>query len=83
MKLTKSQLRKIIRKELNEAVRGRQRGHLERETERAAEREVADADAAEIQQAVGQDFQVAVRMLEGRYQITVAKKRYTGERPPL
>ena len=73
MKLTQSQLQKIIREELNEAVRGKQRAHLEREAERVVAKELALADAAEIEEALGSRFRVTMRELEGRYQITVAK----------
>jgi hypothetical protein len=77
MKITKKQLKQIIKEELNEYSQ-KQRGHEARDAVRGKQREKKEQEAKEIQQALGLKYEVHVRMLEGRYQITV-HRAYTGE----
>ena len=72
MKLTKQQLKQIIKEELNE-ISGKQKAHIARQKKQQEERAKKDAEAQELIQLIGKEWDVNVRMLEDRYQITVSK----------
>tara|TARA_R110002074_G_C12371769_1_gene651565 strand:+ start:461 stop:703 length:243 start_codon:yes stop_codon:yes gene_type:complete len=77
MKITKAQLKQVITEELNE-ISGKQRAHDERVAAQKTQRAAKEAEAEELRQLLGYDWDVNVRMLEDRYQLTV-NKAYTGE----
>ena len=77
MKITKTQLKQIIKEELNE-ISSKQRAHDERVSAQMEARAAKDTEAAELRQVLGSGWEVNVRMLEDRYQITV-HRAYTGE----
>jgi len=70
MKLTKQKLKQIIKEELNE-ISKKQRAHEERLTRQMAQKKEKELEAEHIRQQLGSGWEVIVRMLEGRYQITV------------
>lgn len=76
MKITRKQLHKIIEEELNE-ISGKQRAHDDRMAQQKNQRVAKQAEADELQQVLGYDWKVNLRMLEDRYQITV-NRAYTG-----
>jgi hypothetical protein len=76
MKITRKQLHKIIIEELNE-ISPKQRAHDDRMAQQKDQRTVKQAEADELQQVLGYDWKVNLRMLEDRYQITV-NRAYTG-----
>jgi len=84
MKITKQQLKQIIKEELNEISR-KQRDHEEQLADQAAQRQKKEQEAAELQQILDKQWQVNVRMLEGIYQLTVTKKpaRAPGDDGPV
>ena len=63
--------------QLNE-ISGKQRAHDERVATQKTQRAAKEAEAQELKQLLGYDWDVNVRMLENRYQLTV-NKAYTGE----
>ena len=77
MKITKSQLKQLVKEELNE-ISSKQRAHDERVATQKTQRAAKEAEAQELKQLLGYDWDVNVRMLEDRYQLTV-NKAYTGE----
>ena len=77
MKITESQLKQIIKEVLNE-ISGKQRSHEERVAAQKEQRVAKEAERNELRQALGNDWQVDLRMLEGRYQLTV-HRAYAGE----
>ena len=70
MKLTKQKLKQIIKEELNE-ISKKQRAHEERLAQQMAQKQAKRKEAEHIRQQLGPGWEVIVRMLEGRYQITV------------
>ena len=70
MKLSKQKLKQIIKEELNE-ISKKQRAHEERLTRQMAQKKEKELEAEHIRQQLGSGWEVIVRMLEGRYQITV------------
>ena len=80
MKITQSQLHNIIKEVLNE-ISGKQRAHDERVASQKEQRAAKEAERKELRQALGNDWQVDLRMLEGRYQLTVYRA-YTGAPEP-
>ena len=72
MKLTKSQLKQIIKEELNE-ISGKQRAHDDKLARQKNLRAQKESEAEELRQTLGNDWEVNVRMLEGWYQLTVNK----------
>lgn len=58
--------------ELNE-ISGKQKAHIARQKKQQEERAKKDAEAQELIQLIGKEWDVNVRMLEDRYQITVNK----------
>lgn len=76
MKITKRQLHKIIIEELNE-ISAKQGAHDDRMGQQKNQRTAKQAEADELQQVLGYDWEVNLRMLEDRYQITV-NRAYTG-----
>lgn len=93
MKLTKQKLKQTIKEALEEAHGGalgkfpdrygsrgskKQRGHETRLAGQMEERAAKDAEREELRQILGHEWEVNVRMLEDRYQLTV-HKAYTGE----
>ena len=76
MKITKSQLKQLVKEELNES--SKQRAHDERVAAQKTQRAAKEAEAQELKQLLGYGWDVNVRMLEDRYQLTV-NKVYTGE----
>ena len=96
MKVTKTQLKQIIKEELNEALHPDQIGALASilgdepessyrapETRLSAQmgqsgESIAEQEAEELQQILGLDWVVNVRMLEDRHELTV-HKAYTDE----
>lgn len=81
MKITESQLKQYVKQVVKE-ISSKQRAHDARLAGQMDERAAKEAERDELRQilwqAVGQDWEVNVRMLEGRYQLTV-HKAYTGE----
>tara|TARA_R110000744_G_scaffold57341_2_gene120501 strand:- start:930 stop:1172 length:243 start_codon:yes stop_codon:yes gene_type:complete len=77
MKITKSQLKQLVKEELNE-ISSKQRVHDDRISAQKTQRTEKEAEAQELKQLLGYDWDVNVRMLEDRYQLTV-NKAYTGE----
>ena len=76
MKISESQFRKIVREVINE-ISSKQRTHDDRMARQKDQRAAKQAEADELQQVLGYDWEVNLRMLEGRYQITV-NRAYTG-----
>jgi hypothetical protein len=74
MKITKTKLKQIIREELNERI-----GSDPQHAEQMAERATKEQEAEEIRNVLGSGYEVNVRMLEGRYQLTVNKAYVGGE----
>jgi len=74
MKLTKTQLKQIIKEELNE-IGKKQGAHEERLAQQMAQKSEKEQEAEELRQILGARWQVNVRMLKGedRYQLTVHK----------
>jgi hypothetical protein len=70
MKLSKQKLKQIIKEELNE-ISKKQRSHEERLAQQMAQKKEKKLEAEHIRQQLGSGWEVIVRMLEGRYQITV------------
>lgn len=81
MKLTKKQLMQIVKEEINE-VSGKQRAHDERLAAQKEQRAQKEADAEELRQALGGDWEINVRFLENRYQITVHKQTWGRQAGP-
>ena len=77
MKITKRQLKQIIKEELDE-ISAPQSAHSERMKAQKEKRAKKEAEAEEVRQALGNDWQVNVRMLEHRYQLTVNKQSWAG-----
>ena len=77
MKITKRQLKQIIKEELDE-ISAPQSAHSERMKAQKEKRAKKEAEAEEVRQALGNDWQVNVRMLEDRYQLTVNKQSWAG-----
>ena len=90
MKITKAQLKQIIKEELSSLSEGRRRGggfsiasaarhsHHGSDPQHAdqmAERETKEQEVEEIRNVLGSGYEVNVRMLEGRYQIVVYKNK--------
>ena len=78
MKITKSQLHKIIKEELNE-ISGKQRAHDDKLSRQKNQRAQKESEAEELRQTLGNDWEVNVRMLEGWYQLTVNKAVWAQE----
>ena len=78
MKINKSQLHKIIKEVINE-ISPKQRAHDDRMGQQKDQRAVKQVEADELRQALGNDWEVNVRMLEGRYQLTVNKATWAQE----
>jgi hypothetical protein len=78
MKITKSQLNKIIKEVLNE-ISGKQRVHDDKLARQKNQKAQKQLEAEELRQALGNDWQVNVRMLEGWYQLTVYKSTWAQE----
>ena len=78
MKITKTQLHKIIKEVVNE-ISGKQRVHDDKLARQKAQKAQKQLEAQELRQAVGNDWQVNVRMLEGWYQLTVHKSTWAQE----
>ena len=76
MKITKSQLKQIIKEELNE-VSGKQRVHDERVAAQKEKRTAKEAEREELRQILGHEWEVNLRMLEDQYQLTV-HRAYAG-----
>jgi len=72
VKITKQQLKQIIKEELNE-ISGKQRAHDERVAAQRTQRAAKETEAEELKKLLGHDWDVNVRMLEDRYQLTVNK----------
>jgi len=70
MKLTKQKLKQIINEELNE-ISKKQRSHEERLAQQMAQKKEKELEAENIRRQLGSGWEVIVRMIEGRYQITV------------
>ena len=80
MKLTKQKLKQIIKEELNE-ISKKQRAHEARLAQQTAQKEEKKLEAEHIRQQLGPGWEVIVRMLEGRYQITVHTVSTGAEQP--
>jgi len=78
MKVSQSQLRKIVKEVINE-ISPRQRTHDDRMAQQKDQRGAKQAEADELQQILGNDWEVNLRMLEGRYQLTVNKATWAQE----
>jgi predicted Zn-dependent peptidase len=78
MKIAKSQLKKIIKEEINEIKLGAAAGLGWGGVTQKEKRAEKEADAEELRQVLGNDWQVNVRMLEDRYQLTVNKQSWAG-----
>ncbi len=78
MKITKTQLHKIIKEVVNE-ISGKQRVHDDKLARQKAQKAQKQLEAQELRQALGNDWQVNVRMLEGWYQLTVHKSTWAQE----
>ena len=78
MKITKTQLHKIIKEVVNE-ISGKQRVHDDKLARQKAQKAQKQLEAQELRQALGNDWQVNVRMLEGLYQLTVHKSTWAQE----
>ena len=78
MKINKSQLHKIVREVINE-ISPKQRAHDDRMVQQKDQRGAKQAEADELQQVLGNDWEVNLRMLEGRYQLTVNKATWAQE----
>ena len=78
MKINKSQLHKIIKEALNE-VSFKQRAHDDRMAQQKDQRAAKQAEADELQQVLGNNWEVNRRMLDGRYQLTVNKATWAQE----
>ncbi|MBT5637507.1 MAG: hypothetical protein HOJ16_02930, partial [Candidatus Peribacter sp.] len=72
MKISQSQLKQIIKEELNE-ISGKQRAHDDKLARQKNLRAQKESEAEELRQTLGNDWEVNVRMLEGYYQLTVNK----------
>jgi hypothetical protein len=90
MKITKTQLKQMIKEELVEArlPAWERPGYVPKpglgpdDASRAAQKEkraAKEAEAEEVRQALGNDWEVNVRMLENRYQLTVNKAVWAQE----
>jgi len=84
MKITKTQLKQIIKEELNE-ISKKQRAHEEQLADQAAQRQKKEQEADELEEILDKQWQVNVRKLEGIYQLTVTKKpaRAPGDDGPV
>jgi hypothetical protein len=76
MKITKRQLKQIIKEEINEIELGAAAGLGWGGVTQKEKRAEKEAEAEEVRQALGNDWQVNVRMLEDRYQLTVNKQSW-------
>ncbi len=81
MKISQSQLRQIINEEITE-VSGKQRAHDERVAVQKEQRAQKEADAEELRQTLGGDWEINVRFLENRYQITVHRQTWGRQAGP-
>ena len=78
MKISKTQLHKIIKEVLNE-ISPKQRAHDDKLARQKAQRAQKESEAEELRQTLGNDWEVNVRMLEGWYQLTVNKATWAQE----
>ena len=78
MKITKSQLNKIIKEVLSE-ISPKQRVHDDKLARQKNQRAQKESEAEELRQTLGNDWEVNVRMLEGWYQLTVNKAVWAQE----
>ena len=76
MKITESQLKQYVKQVVKE-ISSKQRAHDARLAGQMDQRSAKEAEREELRQILGQEWEVNVRMLEGRYQLTV-HKAYTG-----
>jgi hypothetical protein len=76
MKITKRQLKQIIKEEINEISSAG--AAFTNKLATRMDRSEKEAEAEEVRQALGNDWQVNVRMLEDRYQLTVNKQSWAG-----
>ena len=67
--------------QLNE-ISGKQRAHDERAATQKTQRATKEAEAEELRQALGNDWEVNVRFLENRYQTTVHKQTWGKQAGP-
>jgi hypothetical protein len=81
MKITKTQLHKIIKEVVTE-VSGKQRAHDERVAAQKEQRAQKEADAEELRQTLGGDWEINVRFLEDRYQITAHRQTWGRQAGP-
>jgi len=66
-----------LNEELNE-ISAKHSAHDERMKTQKDKRAAKEVEAEEVRQALGNDWQVNVRMLEDRYQLTVNKQSWAG-----
>ena len=78
MKISESQLIKIVKEVINE-ISPKQGVHDDRMAQQKDQRAVKQAEADELRRALGNDWEVNVRMLEDRYQLTVNKATWAQE----